>query len=179
MFVAKVIRPWLTAIVLTIALQGCAPIKQDSAQRALDEGRLDDAAHDVQAALAHDPDNLTLKNLAAQIFTQRGVKSYQSGAMIAASEDFHRAIDYFPTYAPAYDYLGMLSFQQHNWQDAIKYGSMARDMRVNRIRVMCETRARTCASLRLVELKAIPEQVGDRAASPRRILVKGGEAAGG
>ena len=124
MFVAKVIRPWLTAIVLTIALQGCAPIKQDSAQRALDEGRLDDAAHDVQAALAHDPDNLTLKNLAAQIFTQRGVKSYQSGAMIAASEDFHRAIDYFPTYAPAYDYLGMLSFQQHNWQDAIKYGSM-------------------------------------------------------
>ena len=124
MFAAKVIRPWLTAIALTIALQGCAPINQDSAQRALDEGRLDDAAYDIQAALAHDPDNLTLKNLAAQIFTQRGVKSYQGGAMIAASEDFHRAIDYFPTYAPAYDYLGMLSFQQHNWQDAIKYGSM-------------------------------------------------------
>ena len=124
MFAAKVIRPWLTAIALTIALLGCAPIDQDSAQRALAEGRLDDAAYDIQAALAHDPDNLTLKNLAAQIFTQRGVKSYQSGAMIAASEDFHRAIDYFPTYAPAYDYLGMLSFQQHNWQDAIKYGSM-------------------------------------------------------
>ena len=124
MFAAKVICPWLTAIALTIALQGCAPINQDSAQRALAEGRLDDAAYDIQAALSHDPDNLTLKNLAAQIFTQRGVKSYQSGAMIAASEDFHRAIDYFPTYAPAYDYLGMLSFQQHNWQDAIKYGSM-------------------------------------------------------
>jgi tetratricopeptide (TPR) repeat protein len=124
MFAAKVIRPWLTAIALTIALQGCAPINQDSAQRALAEGRLDDAAYDIQAALAHDPDNLTLKNLAAQIFTQRGVKSYQSGAMIAAGEDFHRAIDYFPTYAPAYDYLGMLSFQQHDWQDAIKYGSM-------------------------------------------------------
>ena len=124
MFAAKVIRPWLTAIALTIALQGCAPINQDSAQRALAEGRLDDAAYDIQAALAHDPDNLTLKNLAAQIFTQRGVKSYQSGAMIAASEDFHRAIDYFPTYAPAYDYLGMLSFQQRNWRDAIKYGSM-------------------------------------------------------
>jgi tetratricopeptide (TPR) repeat protein len=124
MFAAKVIRPWLTAIALTIALQGCAPINQDSAQRALAEGRLDDAAYDIQAALSHDPDNLTLKNLAAQIFTQRGVKSYQSGAMIAASEDFHRAIDYFPTYAPAYDYLGMLSYQQHNWQDAIKYGSM-------------------------------------------------------
>lgn len=124
MFAAKVIRPWLTAIALTIVLQGCAPINQDSAQRALAEGRLDDAAYDIQAALAHDPDNLTLKNLAAQIFTERGVKSYQSGAMIAAGEDFHRAIDYFPTYAPAYDYLGMLSFQQHDWQDAIKYGSM-------------------------------------------------------
>jgi tetratricopeptide (TPR) repeat protein len=124
MFAAKLIRPWLTAIALTIALQGCAPINQDSAQRALAEGRLNDAAYDIQAALAHDPDNLTLKNLAAQIFTQRGVKSYQSGAMIAASEDFHRAIDYFPTYAPAYDYLGMLSFQQRNWRDAIKYGSM-------------------------------------------------------
>ena len=124
MFAAKVICPWLTAIALTIALQGCAPINQDSAQRALAEGRLDDAAYDIQAALAHDPDNLTLKNLAAQIFTQRGVKSYQSGAMIAASEDFHRAIDSFPTYAPAYDYLGMLSFQQRNWRDAIKYGSM-------------------------------------------------------
>jgi tetratricopeptide (TPR) repeat protein len=124
MFAAKVIRPWLTAIALTIALPGCAPINQDSAQRALAEGRLDDAAYDIQAALANDPDNLTLKNLAAQIFTQRGVKSYQSGAMIAASDDFHRAIDYFPTYAPAYDYLGMVSFEQHNWQDAIKYGSM-------------------------------------------------------
>jgi tetratricopeptide (TPR) repeat protein len=124
MYAAKVIPPWLTAIALTIALQGCAPINQDSAQRALAEGRLDDAAYDVQAALAHDPDDLTLKNLAAQIFTQRGVKSYQRGAMIAASEDFHRAIDYFPTYAPAYDYLGLLSFQQRNWQDAIRYGSM-------------------------------------------------------
>src|SRR5215467_5176791 len=124
MYAAKVIPPWLTAIALTIALQGCAPINQDSAQRALAEGRLDDAANDIQAALAHDPDDLTLKSLAAQIFTQRGVKSYQSGAMIAASEDFHRAIDYFPTYAPAYDYLGMLSYQQRNWQDAIKYGSM-------------------------------------------------------
>ena len=124
MFAAKVIRRWLTAIALTIALQGCTPINQDSAQRALAEGRLDDAAYDIQAALGHDPDNLNLKNLAAQIFTQRGVKSYQSGAMIAASEDFHRAIDYFPTYAPAYDYLGMLSFQQRNWRDAIKYGSM-------------------------------------------------------
>jgi len=97
---------------------------QGSAQSALAEGRLDDAAYDVQAALAKDPDNLSLKNLAAQIFTQRGAKEYQAGQMIAASEDFHRAIDYYPTYAQAYDYLGMLSFQQGNWQDAIKYGSL-------------------------------------------------------
>jgi hypothetical protein len=44
--------------------------------------------------------------------------------MIAASDDFHRAIDYYPTYAQAYDYLGMLSFQQGKWEDAIKYGSL-------------------------------------------------------
>lgn len=109
---------------MAVALQACAPMDQGSAQSALAEGRLDDAAYDVQAALARDPDNLTLKNLAAQIFTERGAKHYQAGEMLAASEDFHRAIDYYPTYAQAYDYLGMLSFQQRNWQDAIKYGSL-------------------------------------------------------
>jgi tetratricopeptide (TPR) repeat protein len=114
----------LGLMVLTVALQSCAPMDQGSAQSALAEGRLDDAAYDVQAALSHDTDNMTLKNLAAQIFTQRGAKELQDGQLIAASDDFHRAIDYFPTYAPAYDYLGMLSFQQHNWQDAIKYGTM-------------------------------------------------------
>jgi tetratricopeptide (TPR) repeat protein len=140
MFAAKVIRPWLTAIALTIALQGCAPINQDSAQRALAEGRLDDAAYDIQAALAHDPDNLTLKNLAAQIFTQRGVKSYQSGAMIAASEDFHRAIDYFPTYAPAYDYLGMpfLSAAQLARRDQIReHGCGIRGSIGSKLRARC------------------------------------------
>jgi tetratricopeptide (TPR) repeat protein len=124
MLEARFIGGWLVVAALSLAFQACAPITQDSAQRALAEGRLDDAAYDIQAALAHDPDNLTLKNLAAQIFTQRGVKYYQAGQMIAASEDFHRAIDYYPTYAPAYDYLGMLSFQQRKWEDAIKYGSM-------------------------------------------------------
>lgn len=124
MFQARFIGEWAAVIVLAVALQACAPMDQGSAQSALAEGRLDDAAYDVQAALAKDPDNLTLKNLAAQIFTQRGAKHYQAGEMIAAGEDFHRAIDYYPTYAPAYDYLGMLSFQQRNWQDAIKYGSL-------------------------------------------------------
>ncbi|HTR63610.1 MAG TPA: hypothetical protein VMH37_18005 [Candidatus Binataceae bacterium] len=124
MFEARFIGAGAAAIFLAVALQACAPMDQGSAQSALAEGRLDDAAYDVQAALAKDPDNLTLKNLAAQIFTQRGAKEYQAGQMIAASEDFHRAIDYYPTYAQAYDYLGMLSFQQRNWQDAIKYGSL-------------------------------------------------------
>jgi tetratricopeptide (TPR) repeat protein len=114
----------LIAIVLAVTLPACAPVHQDSAQSALADGRLDDAAYQVQAALEHDPDNMTLKNLAAQIYTRRGAKEFQNGQMIAASEDFHRAIDYVPTYAQAYDYLGMLSFQQHNWADAIKYGSM-------------------------------------------------------
>jgi len=111
------------AIVLGLSFQACAPINQDQAQSAMAQGRLDDAAADVQAALSHDPDNLQLKELAANIFTQRGMKSFQNGEMISASEDFHRAIDYYPTYAAAYDYLGMIAFQQHNWQDAIKYGS--------------------------------------------------------
>ena len=124
MFAARFIGGWAAVMVLAAALQACAPMDQGSAQSALAEGRLDDAAYDVQAALAKDPDNLTLKNLAAQIFTERGAKAYQGGQMIAASEDFHRAIDYYPTYAQAYDYLGMLSFQQGNWQDAIKYGTM-------------------------------------------------------
>lgn len=125
MFEAKFIGRWLVALAaLTLALQACAPINQDSAQSALAEGRLDDAAYDIQAALEHDPDNLTLKNLAAQIYTQRGAKEYQNGEMIAAAADFHRAIDYYPTYAQAYDYLGMLSFQQHDWENAIKYGSL-------------------------------------------------------
>ncbi|HKN01402.1 MAG TPA: hypothetical protein VJX23_12870 [Candidatus Binataceae bacterium] len=114
----------MIAAAMAITLQACAPVNQGSAESALAEGRLDDAAYDVQAALAHDPDSLTLKNLAAQIFTQRGANEYQGGQMIAASEDFHRAINYYPTYAAAYDYLGMIAFQQNDWEAAIKYGSL-------------------------------------------------------
>jgi tetratricopeptide (TPR) repeat protein len=110
MFQARFIGEWAAVIVLALALQACAPMNQGSAQSALAEGRLDDAAYVVQAALAKDPDNLTLKNLAAQIFTQRGAKHYQAGEMIAAGEDFHRAIDYYPTYAPAATILGCFRF---------------------------------------------------------------------
>ncbi|HEY6393819.1 MAG TPA: tetratricopeptide repeat protein [Candidatus Binataceae bacterium] len=104
---------------------GCAPLHQGSAESALAAGRLDDAAADVQKALESDPDNLQLKELAARIFTQRGVKSYQNGEMLAARDDFQRAVGYYPTSAPAYDYLGMIAFQQHNWQNAINYGNKA------------------------------------------------------
>jgi tetratricopeptide (TPR) repeat protein len=115
----------LIALGVVCLLAGCAPINQGSAESALAQGRLDEAAADIQAAMAHDPDNLQLKQLAAQIFTRRGVQYYQKGAMIAASDDFHRAVDYYPTYAAAYDYLGMIAFQQHNWQNAISYGGKA------------------------------------------------------
>jgi len=113
----------LIVAALAAAAASCAPVAQDQAQSAYAQGRYDEAAYDIQAALERDPDNPTLKQLGAQIFTQRGVKEYQAGQMIAASQDFQRAINYSPTYAMAYDYLGMLSFQQSNWQDAIKYGS--------------------------------------------------------
>ncbi len=106
-------------------LAACAPISQDRAQSALAQGRLDEAVYDIQAALQHDPDNLQLKSLAAEIFTRRGVTYYQGGQMIAAANDFNAAVGYNPTYAPAYDYLGMTAFQQHDWQSAINYGTKA------------------------------------------------------
>jgi tetratricopeptide (TPR) repeat protein len=117
----------IAALAATLALElaACAPINQDRAQTNLAQGRLDDAVHDIQAALQHDPDNLQLKSLAAQIFTQRGVKYYQGGQMIAAATDFNTALGYNATYAPAYDYLGLIAFQQHNWEGAINYGSKA------------------------------------------------------
>jgi tetratricopeptide (TPR) repeat protein len=121
----RVMRKAGAAVIVAIIggiLCACAPINQDRAQTAYAQGRYDDAANDVTAALAHDPGNLQLKHLAAEIFTQRGVQYYKGGQMLAASNDFHNAIGYDPYYAPAYDYLGMLSFQQHNWEDAANFG---------------------------------------------------------
>ncbi len=111
---------------MTLALAGCvAQVNQGAAQNALAAGRLDEAANDIQTALAHDPDNLQLKQLAADIFTRRGVQYYQSGTMIAAADDFQRAVAYQPNYAMAWDYLGMIASQQHDWQKAIDYGGKA------------------------------------------------------
>jgi tetratricopeptide (TPR) repeat protein len=123
----RIMLPLLT-VVFACALAACASMDQGSAQTALSQGRLDEAANDVTAALAHDPDNPQLKQLASEIFTRRGVKHYQNGEMLAAADDFHRAIDYYPTSSMAYDYLGMIAFQQHNWQDAINYGDKAAGM---------------------------------------------------
>jgi tetratricopeptide (TPR) repeat protein len=114
-----------TAATFALTIFACAPMYQDRAQNEVATGQYDAAVADITAAVDHDPNNLKLKNLAAQIFTQRGAQYYQGGQMLAASDDFHRAISYDPMYSRAYDYLGMLSFQQHNWQDAINYGDKA------------------------------------------------------
>ena len=120
------LRPVFPAILIAFALSACAAqVNQNAAQNALAAGRLDDAAANIQAALAHDPDNLQLKALAADIFTRRGVQYYQTGAMIAAQADFQRAVAYQPNYAMAWDYLGLLASQQNDWQHAVEYGTKA------------------------------------------------------
>jgi len=116
----------LVGALMIFAVAGCfAQANQNAAQDALAAGRLDEAANDIQTALAHDPDNLELKKLAADIFTRRGVQYYQTGTMIAAADDFQRAVGYQPTYAMAWDYLGLIASQQHDWQKAIDYGDKA------------------------------------------------------
>jgi len=117
-----------TLLVSLLAAGGCAPMHQDAAQRALAAGRYDDAANEIEAALAHDPDSLQLKKLAGQIYTQRGVAEYNDQQMLAAGDDFHRAINYDPFNSRPYDYLGMLAFQRHAWADAIQYGNKAASM---------------------------------------------------
>ncbi len=115
-----------SAVLMAFAIAGCsAQINQSAAQNALAAGRLDEAANDVQTALAHDPDNLQLKQLAADIFTRRGVQYYKNGTMLAAADDFQRAVAYQPNYAMAWDYLGLIASQQNDWQHAIQYGSKA------------------------------------------------------
>jgi tetratricopeptide (TPR) repeat protein len=109
-------------------LFSCATYHQSRAQSSLAQGRLDEAAAEVQSALASNPDDLPLKHLAAQIFTQRGTRYYQNQEMIAAGDDFHRAADYDQFYAPAWDYLGLIAFSQHRWADAIRYGHKAAEL---------------------------------------------------
>lgn len=120
------LRIFLVASVAIFSVAGCvAQVNQSAAQNALAAGQLDIAANDIQTALAHDPDNPELKKLAADIFTRRGVQEYQNGEMISAAEDFQRATAYEPTYSMAWDYMGMIASQQHDWQHAIDYGDKA------------------------------------------------------
>jgi Tfp pilus assembly protein PilF len=113
----------LVVTLVTFVMAGCfAQGEQSAAQSALASGNYDVAATNIQAALGHDPDNPELKKLAADIFTRRGVQYYQNGEMLAAADDFHRAVGYEPTYAMAWDYMGMIASQQHDWQHAIDYG---------------------------------------------------------
>ncbi|MGH7932096.1 MAG: tetratricopeptide repeat protein [Candidatus Binataceae bacterium] len=116
---------FMTGLVMAVAVSACSAVHQDRAQQYFAQGRYDEAANEVQAALAKDPNNLEVDQLAAKIFTQQGYQRYKRNEMISASQDFQRAIDYYPTYAPAYDYLGLTAFSQGNWQDAVKYGSAA------------------------------------------------------
>jgi len=113
-------RAVLSAMITTLC--ACAPLHQQNAQQALATGRLDEAADEIQKAVADDPSNLQIKHLAAEIFTQRGVSHYKNNEMIAAEDDFRRAVDYEPTYAAAYDYLGLIAFSKHDWENAISYG---------------------------------------------------------
>lgn len=115
-------RRALAATAMIAALCACAPLHQENAQQAMAQGRLDDAAAEVQQALASDPANLEIKHLAAEIFTRRGTTYYQNNEMLAAEDDFRRAVDYEPTYASAYDYLGLIAFSKHDWKGAISYG---------------------------------------------------------
>jgi len=117
---------FLTSLPLALVLFGCfTQGEQSAAQTALASGNLDLAATNIQDALGRDPDNPDLKKLGADIFTRRGVHYYQNGEMIAAADDFHRAVGYQPNYAMAWDYMGMIASQQHDWQKAIDYGDKA------------------------------------------------------
>ncbi len=113
---------------LVCLLVGCSSILQDDGETALHQGRLNDAARQVRAALADDPGNLQLRELAAEIFTRRGERYYEQREMIAASKEFETATHYDAMYAPAYDYLGMIAFWNHNWQSAIDYGDRASEL---------------------------------------------------
>jgi tetratricopeptide (TPR) repeat protein len=109
-------------VIFAALVSGCAATHQDRAQRYLAQGRLDEAGYEIDRALERDPNNLAIEHTAAEIFTRQGIAEYQRGHLIAAERDFHRAIGYYPTFAAAYDYLGMTAFAMHNWREAIRYG---------------------------------------------------------
>ncbi|HTW89452.1 MAG TPA: hypothetical protein VMD75_15760 [Candidatus Binataceae bacterium] len=112
-------------IALATLLAGCVPAHEDLARSALQEGRLNDAAREIQFALAEHPDNPGLKRLAAAVYTNRGAKFYYAHDLDSARADLNRAVGYDPDYSAAYDYLGIVAFSSHNWKDAIVDGERA------------------------------------------------------
>jgi tetratricopeptide (TPR) repeat protein len=111
---------------LSVALLGgCAASHQERAHDFYMQGRLDRADDEIEQAMSDDPDDPTIANQAAEIFTQEGLAKYKTDDYSGASTFFHRAIDYCPTYGPAYDYLGQIAFAKHDWKDAISYGNEA------------------------------------------------------
>ena len=140
-------RTVIATSVFAVALAGCfAQANQSAAENALAAGRLDEAAADIQAALQHDPDNPELKQLAAKIFTQRGVQYYQSGTMIAAADDFHRAVDYQPNFAMGWDYLGSDRFAAARLATRNRLRRQGRHRsKASPIRPTSKMRARNCS----------------------------------
>jgi tetratricopeptide (TPR) repeat protein len=106
-------------------LAGCAPLHQDLARTALQDGRLNDAVREIQLALAAHPDDPSLKPLAAAIYTNRGARFYDAHEMTSALADLNRALGYDADYSAAYDYRGLVAFSAHNWKDAIVDGERA------------------------------------------------------
>ncbi len=119
---------YLALAALICLVPACSAILDDDGEVALKQGRLDDAARQVRAALADDPGNLQLRELAAEIFTRRGEDYFQRREMIAAAKEFHTAIEYDSMFGPAYDYLGMVAYWNHDWQNAVDYGNRASEL---------------------------------------------------
>ncbi len=109
---------------LAALIAGCAS-HENLARSALQESRLNDAADEVQLAVAQNPDSPEVKTLAAAVYTNRGAKFYYSHQISAARGDLERAVGYDPNYSAAWDYLGLVAFSEHNWKDAIADGARA------------------------------------------------------
>ncbi|GEM_PF-1375039 len=115
----------LALMIAFVSFYACSQTFSDEGQTALAQGRLDDAVRQVTAAVNADPGNLQLRHFAAEVFTRRGIQHYNNHEMLAAANDFQTATQYDPMYGPAYDYLGMIAFWKHDWQNAVDLGTHA------------------------------------------------------
>lgn len=121
-------RGWLTgpiAICIATLLWSCATNHEELARRALEHNQLLKADSEITKAVADNPHSNSTRELAAQIFTREGAAYLDDHQMIEGGLLFQRAIDYDPSYAPAYEDLGAIAFSHHDWQMAIRYGEIA------------------------------------------------------